>query len=339
MIDLIFGVTYTQHWHSINLTQNPHHYSFLRLLGSRVVSRVQDDWGAGVYFNPFVEINGTLIKYGVVKIETLLRDLSTWDTLYLAGRLHKPVKILRDDPRVRYANQLNLLAAVRTALLLLPETFTEEQLYATIASLSYTGDPRMHLFTENPNKVSNIVANQLPNFRRLYSPLIDVLPNINYVSSCSEGAPPQDTWLVQDMSLVPRANMLRRLPGGLRDKVYFAYQARYKIPGGEFQRLVGVRDDEERLARRTAGDWERRIMKDDDAERVKMRKRGTEGVGADGAGIAEGGLGMEVRKAIRKTVMEASVGQSLKGVLTAGPGRSWRYLGEKVGKWRDAKSG
>ena len=75
----------------------------------------------------------------MVNLDTLCRDLLEWDTLYLAGRLHKPVKILRDEPRVRLANQVNLVSALRTALLLLPEEFTEYDLYSTIAGLSYMG--------------------------------------------------------------------------------------------------------------------------------------------------------------------------------------------------------
>ena len=145
MIDFIFGVSHTQHWHSLNLQEHRDHYSALGALGSGAVSAVQDKWGAGVYFNTHVTVDGILIKYGVVNIDTLCRDLSEWDTLYLAGRLHKPVKILRDDPRVRLANQINLLSALRTALLLLPPTFTEQELYATIAGISYLGDPRMVL--------------------------------------------------------------------------------------------------------------------------------------------------------------------------------------------------
>ena len=86
MIDFIFGVSYTQHWHSLNLHQHRNHYSALGSFGSGAVSAVQDKWGAGVYFNPFVTVNGTLIKYGVVNLDTLCNDLSEWSTLYLAGR-------------------------------------------------------------------------------------------------------------------------------------------------------------------------------------------------------------------------------------------------------------
>ena len=58
MVDLLFGVTYTQHWHSLNLTQHRDHYSGLGYMGSAVISYVQDNIGAGVYFNPYVEMNG-----------------------------------------------------------------------------------------------------------------------------------------------------------------------------------------------------------------------------------------------------------------------------------------
>lgn len=33
-----------------------------------------------------------LIKYGVVSSSTLCQDLQNWTTLYLSGRMHKPVR-------------------------------------------------------------------------------------------------------------------------------------------------------------------------------------------------------------------------------------------------------
>ena len=53
--------------------------------------------GAGVYFNPYVAMAGRLgeksmVKYGVVSQQTALEDITQWTTMYVAGRLHKPVK-------------------------------------------------------------------------------------------------------------------------------------------------------------------------------------------------------------------------------------------------------
>jgi len=58
MVDFIFGVSHAQHWHGINLSQYPDHYSGMRYLGSGAVSNLQEKSGAGVYFNPYVEIDG-----------------------------------------------------------------------------------------------------------------------------------------------------------------------------------------------------------------------------------------------------------------------------------------
>lgn len=60
MMDFVFGVSHPEHWHALNMQQNPHHYSGLRMLGSSMVAHLQDKVGAGVYFNPYVEIDGVV---------------------------------------------------------------------------------------------------------------------------------------------------------------------------------------------------------------------------------------------------------------------------------------
>lgn len=314
MIDFIFGVSYSQHWHSLNLNEHRDHYSAVGSLGSYAVTKIQESFGAGVYFNPYVTVNGTLIKYGVVNLDTLCRDLSEWDTLYLAGRLQKPVKILRDNPAVRLANQVNLIAAVRTALLLLPPEFCEYELYSTIAGISYMGDPRMTIGGDDPQKVNNIVKHQLSNFRRLYAPLIENLPNITFNDpACSNhdwlDDPTLDAKLTQNMDPVTRGHMVRRLPSAFRKKLYFEYQSKFKIPRGEFNRMLEKTKDEDpdRIRRREGGPFEQRIAQD------------TEG----------GGLKEEVKQVIEQTIRWPSFMQSLKGPLTAGFSRSWRYAREK----------
>ena len=56
--------------------------------------------------------------------------------------------------------RLNLQSALHTALILLPESFTEEQFYMTLAGLSYTGDFRM-VIGEDRNKGPNSIEKKL----------------------------------------------------------------------------------------------------------------------------------------------------------------------------------
>lgn len=54
MLDVIFVVKSPEEWHRKNLQKNRKHYSFLQYLGPRMVARIQDGMGAGVYFNTLV---------------------------------------------------------------------------------------------------------------------------------------------------------------------------------------------------------------------------------------------------------------------------------------------
>ncbi|KAJ5578405.1 Phosphatidate cytidylyltransferase [Penicillium hispanicum] len=319
MIDFIFGVSYSQHWHSLNLSQHRDHYSGLGSLGSYAVSQVQDRFGAGVYFNTHITVNGTLIKYGVVNLDTLCHDLTQWNTLYLAGRLHKPVKILRDHPQVRLANQMNLLSALRVALLLLPERFSEFELYSTIAGISYMGDLRMVLPAEDPGKVRNIVSGQMAHFRRLYAPLISNMPNVTFKDPrCSQSDwiddPEAILSMVQDMDPVKRGNMVRRLPETFREKLYFQYQSRYAIPRVEFNKMMKETHDanQEIVRRPQGGPFERRIAGDDHLQE-------------------------EVSTSIMKTIRWPSTVQTIKGPLTAGFTKSWNYVKEKREKHKNSQ--
>ncbi|KAK5175290.1 Mitochondrial translocator assembly and maintenance protein 41 [Saxophila tyrrhenica] len=344
VIDFIFGVSHTQHWHSLNLGQNPHHYSGLRYLpySSAAISYVQDGFGAGVYFNPYITVNGVMIKYGVVNLNTLANDLNDWTTLYLAGRLQKPVKILRDDPRMRLANQINLLSALRTAMLMLPEKFTERQLYEKITALSYMGDPRMMSIpglgaSENMSKVSNIVGAQLPGFRQLYVPLIENLPNIEFTDART---PREPAWekedairhtgsnvelaadvlggrdgleLTQDLDPVKRGNMVRRLPSAFRKKVYYQYKKKFGIPGSAFDPILEASEDEGKegeMRRREGGDFERKIAAQEDLDQM-------------------------IAKCVNGTVAWPATSQTIKSFFTAGIGRAWRYYADKRKKGKE----
>jgi translocator assembly and maintenance protein 41 len=60
LIDVILVVDHPVSWHTANLERHAHHYSSLRLLGPRAIAHVQEHYGTGVYFNPFVTLDGVV---------------------------------------------------------------------------------------------------------------------------------------------------------------------------------------------------------------------------------------------------------------------------------------
>ncbi|KAK2726907.1 hypothetical protein QYM36_007677 [Artemia franciscana] len=190
MVDLIFVAENPLSWHTANIERNPKHYSFLRYMGSKAATTVQNFGAAKIYFNTLVPVNNAVIKYGVVSRESFIEDLLDWNSLYVSGRLHKPVLVLQnyDDGDIKMALEQNLYSALHASLLLLPESFTEERLCHTLASLSYRGDFRMK-FGEDRSKVSNIVKCQMEHFRSLYEPVIkrlDQWVDVDFLSGKAE---------------------------------------------------------------------------------------------------------------------------------------------------------
>uniref|UniRef100_W5N972 Phosphatidate cytidylyltransferase, mitochondrial n=1 Tax=Lepisosteus oculatus TaxID=7918 RepID=W5N972_LEPOC len=181
MLDFVFAVDDPVSWHTMNLMKNHKHYSFLRYLGPRHVSNVQSQHGARVYYNTLVQCDGRMIKYGVISTDALIEDLFHWKTLYIAGRLHKPVKILvqNDSSKLRAALVSNLKSAVTAAFLMLPESFSVEDLFVQIAGLSYAGDFRM-VIGEDRSKVLNIVRGNLPHFQNLYGNILHECSQVVY---------------------------------------------------------------------------------------------------------------------------------------------------------------
>lgn len=214
MVDLIFVVNNTHGFHRDNLDANPDHYSSIRHLGPSVVSGVQQLFGANVYFNTHVTVGDLTFKYGVIDVQDFRQDLQSWHTLYIAGRLHKPVLTLHDQglsELVKY----NHKSAVHAALLQLPNKFSEKDLYTTIAGLSYRGDFRM-LIGEDKNKVSNIVQPQIEKFRSLYTPVLKSMSHRLSVH-CSS--------FEQENSLENKFYHLQRLPQNLKDILHRSYKS------------------------------------------------------------------------------------------------------------------
>ncbi|KAB0352656.1 hypothetical protein FD754_017513 [Muntiacus muntjak] len=161
MLDFVFTVDDPVAWHSKNLKKNWNHYSFLKVLGPRIITAVQNNYGAEVYYNP------------------LITHLLNWNNLYIAGRLQKPVKIvaMNEDMALRSALDQNLKNAVTAAFLMLPESFSEEDLFTEIAGLSYSGNFRM-VVGEDKAKVLNIVKPNMAHFRELYGSILQESPQV-----------------------------------------------------------------------------------------------------------------------------------------------------------------
>lgn len=211
LIDLIICVDNSFRWHAENLEKHPSHYSAIKMLGSRWVARYQEDLASRIYFNTLVPIpeEGVMIKYGVITTKHLIEDLLDWRDLYLAGRMHKPVEIIKSPNNIKIENAMdnNLKSAVHAALVLLPKSFTEYEFYYTIANLSYMGDFRM-TFGENKEKVKNIVRPQLEEFRALYGPTLKMFKD--YISFPT--AIKHEIACEQDISPVARLHHLSSLP-------------------------------------------------------------------------------------------------------------------------------
>lgn len=58
MLDFVFAVDDPVTWHTMNLLQNRKHYSILKLLGPAMISSIQSDHGAAMYYNTLVPMDG-----------------------------------------------------------------------------------------------------------------------------------------------------------------------------------------------------------------------------------------------------------------------------------------
>ena len=161
----------------------------------------------------------------MTSIDNLCSDLLMWHTLYLAGRMHKPLRIIKDDARVRLTQQVNLTSALRAALLTLPSHFSETELFQRITGISYEGDLRMILPAENRSKIANIVSKQSPQFKELYHRLAVGLSGVHWSSTSST--------IEQDVSPHTRASLIKKLPANLRVRLTNHYSSRPGIPPKE----------------------------------------------------------------------------------------------------------
>lgn len=308
MVDLVLAVQDPVSWHRAMMARRPGDYSALARWSPRSVLAYAQGAGAGVWYNPYVVLGGQEAKYGVVSVGGLLADLREWTTLYVSGRMHKPVATVVPSAAVAAAQAANRRAALRAALLLLPPRFAFDALLAAIVGLSYTGDWRMDVpGGENAHKVRNIVHAQRDDLAAMYLPLLAQLappPGAALAAapagpisasadvgtgsgSCAGG----DAVWEQDCDPVVRGRMASLLPRHLAARVAAHYGAP-SLPA-------------------PAAFWER-VAADPQCAALLRRQIGT-------------------------IVRQPARAQSVKGVYTAGVGRSARYVRAKMGKYSDGR--
>ena len=346
-IDMILAVRDPVSWHEYNILKNGADYSSLKYLGPRAVSYV-GKLGAGVYFNPFVNVTvdgvPLELKYGVTSKESIVDDLTNWSTMYLAGRLHKPVAILEKDPMLILLNQYSLTSAFSLSLLLLHtvenHSVDEFEIFLKIAGLSYMGDPRLKVNGENPNKVRNIVENQYGLFRELYRPIMT-----NMVESRSSKSSTFKTKVEKEQL----AEIIMSLPRGFRSKIFQHYSKISQTDPISNDIILnptvkGIEDTNGRqrlsyeelsnttldISKISNKDWEYLPIKYKLTSSPFLQAMVNEFYGNPTR------LQNIIIKCIEETVGSSALVQSVKGILTAGVARSFKYAMAKRAKYKQS---
>lgn len=271
------------------------------------------------------------------------------------GYAFSQIRIVKDDPRVKLANQVNLASALRVSLLTLPPTFSERDLYLRLAGLSYSGDPRMSVpGAENPAKVGNIVDSQMERFRGVYGRLLSELDglavvgghggtlHVHFSTAFSSLKNITDSFVGYRSPWVLTARRLALAPSGTRPKAaqepQGGHQGRLHDHGkggdGQGGRGCSVGADwRVGRARHTVGfsyvplllslilTW-RQTCLERQTEKTERRKEDT-----------EARLIFFCFADTSRITRRPALTQSLKGIVTTGPLKSLWYSSAKFSKW------
>jgi len=167
-VDLIVVVKDLKKWHIQNVKKNPNDYSFT---GKQMMTKGSSSFlkkGGKICYMTYIPFEGHSFKIGTIEEKDFLDSLELWDTFYLAGRMQKPIMIVKANKPIKDAIENNRRMAIAAAALISDERkIPMSEFYETIVSLSYMGDTRMK-FAENPEKISNIVKGAMDFFEKNY---------------------------------------------------------------------------------------------------------------------------------------------------------------------------
>lgn len=194
-IDLIVVVDDLKKWHTLNIKQNPKDYSFSGKLFFKYAPKKWLKSGGKITYMTYIPFNGSKYKIGTIEKNDFLNDLKKWDTFYIAGRMQKPILVVKAPKDIENAIEYNRHAGVLSAELLLGEgQFDEQYFYTILAGLSYIGDTRMGI-AENPDKVLNIVKGRFDFYQDIYGSQLKIKDNMVIIPEENKETLPDDLQL------------------------------------------------------------------------------------------------------------------------------------------------
>lgn len=243
-----------------------------------------------------------------------LKDLRDWKYFYLAGRLQKPVKWIKFplDPQLVDSINENFLSAITASLLLLKdkERISLLDLYLKIISLSYVGDIRMKI-AEDPQKFLKILTTTIPtmsskivnsdkicSFDDIYCPSFSQIGDIDIISD-----PIPISYIEAGSEITePAKNIIVRL-----ENQYISFP---RIPS--FEKYLFSHLPRE----------------------IKSRVPFSEGLNfpKNLSTCKDLAFANYLNLGISRKVLFSSTCQSLKGVFSAGPTKSFNYALRKISK-------
>ena len=281
-----------------------------------------------MYFNTLIPVDSAVIKYGVVSLDTMKKDLTDWNTLYIAGRLHKPVDTLITNESISLAQNENIAAAMRVAMLLCPQTFNMAELLRIICSLSYIGDVRLG-FAEDSRKVQRIVSGMY--LFAVYTQKLNELGNYDVLDFQTAGSKTELFQLYHGSMITALDSNMLTLLGPSESVINLRSVFRNTLTLNSKSELYASLPEHviHRIVTQKRGDKLPRAMRsvDHDTRRKAL-----------GEYIASSPYGaLALQRALASIVRRSSFRQACLGIVSAGPLRSLRYVSAKVAKFLSSR--
>ncbi len=167
-LDCIIGVDNKKLWHKEIYTNQKDYYP--SKIGYHIIKNFHGFFTTIDYL-VYLPADNNFIKLGIINSSDLHNTLNNWHDFPTAGRLQKPVHILKNTPHLDIAYQKNILNAFKYNLLLLnKEKISQEELFISLINMSYNNSFRVLFKLENTNKATNILSENYDFFKETYLP-------------------------------------------------------------------------------------------------------------------------------------------------------------------------